>query len=167
MSFRGRPEPHARPCRLHSRCSRPWSGTFPRKYRTGRQSTPFPTWPSSNLFDPARSRRRRLHAVGHRHRATRPCARLYARSLSTAFSNFRFLSVGEPETYLFSTETGSIVRRYEKGPALASPLSPHVDAGVDLLLLGLLLSCFFLCHRNLLQPRHRRIGDLFRADNRA
>jgi TPP-dependent indolepyruvate ferredoxin oxidoreductase alpha subunit len=35
------------------------------------------------------------------------------------------------ETYLFSTETGSIMRRCEKGPALASPLSPHADAGVD------------------------------------
>jgi hypothetical protein len=30
------------------------------------------------------------------------------RSLSSAFSNFRFLNAGKPETHLLSTETGSI-----------------------------------------------------------
>ena len=38
-----------------------------------------------------------------------PNTRLCTHVLSLAFSNFRCCSVGEPETYLLSTETGSIV----------------------------------------------------------
>jgi hypothetical protein len=46
------------------------------------------------------------------------------RSLSSAFSNFRFLSAGKPETHLLSTETGSMKQHSMTAPpetALAVP----------------------------------------------
>ena len=54
-------------------------------------------------------------------------ARFFARSLSSAFSNFRFWGAGEPETYWLNTETGSIVA-FLRGTAAAPELHPPLGA---------------------------------------
>jgi hypothetical protein len=52
----------------------------------------------------------------------------------------------------------------DKGPALASPLSPHADAGVDFYFFAFFLAFFFFAIVSSISHDLGKIGDLLRAD---